>query len=556
MDKKGLIEKLVTEKLIDENKKGEILEKSNITGKTVLRVILEEKILSEDEILTFLMKVTRYPKIDISTYEVDQNILKIVDREICVKYLVFPLFKSDNSIFVSFFDPFDIEGYETLKKITKSDIEVCISKASEIINGINIYYKLTEDIEKAITEATTTYTEIPPFSTEETLTEIDAPIIKTVDLIIQQAISDRATDIHIDPEDEYVSIKFRVDGFLVNFQTLFKNLQEPIVSRIKILSKMDISEKRLPQDGHITYNLNGKIYNLRVATYPTVKGEKIVIRVLPEIILYHLDSLGLKYEELGKIRYLIRKNSGLLLVTGPTGSGKTTTLYALLEEISKTNKNILTIEEPVEIRLRDINQSETLSEKNWTFETALRSILRLDPDVIMVGEIRDLSSAKISIQAALTGHLVLSTLHTNDAPGSIVRLIDMGIESYLISSSLIGVINQRLVRLLCPYCKVRYTPDEKVIDALDIERREYEKGTGCKNCFYTGYLGRVGIYEILVLNEDIFREIFKEPNPENIKKVVKKYGMQDLISSGKYLLEENKTNPEELLRVVGGEYAL
>jgi type IV pilus assembly protein PilB len=511
MDKRELLKKLIEKGKIDEKKAEEIFNKSEEENKTILRVILDEKIMNEDEIIDFLKENTNYPVIDISSYEITSEVLQLVDREICVENIVFPLIKMDDSLFVAFFDPFDHKAYEKLSETTGLNIEICLSKASEIINAINLYYKLTEEIKNVIHEATTTTLRTIPIETEPKVTEVDTPIIKMVNLIIQQAILERATDIHIDPEDEYMSIKYRIDGVLFEFQRLIKNLHSPIVSRIKIISKMDIDEKRLPQDGFSNFKIGNLTYNLRIATYPTVKGEKVVIRILPETTVYHLNELGLIGDNLEKIYSLIKKNTGLILVTGPTGSGKTTTLYSMIEEISKSGKNILTIEEPVEIKIKNVNQSETLPEKNWTFDVALRAMLRMDPDVIMVGEIRDKPSATISVQSALTGHLVLSTLHTQSAISSIIRLLDMGIESYLLSSSLVGVINQRLVRLVCPYCRVKYMPDEKLFSILKIKKREYEKGKGCNYCLNTGYRGRTGIFEILLLNEDICREIFKNP---------------------------------------------
>jgi len=556
MGKRELLEKLIEKGKIDEKKAEEIFNRSEEENKTILRVILDEKLMSEDEIIDFLKENTNYPVVDISSYEITNEVLQLVDREICVENIVFPLIKMDESLFVAFFDPFDHKIYEELSKSTGLNIEICLSKASEIMNAINLYYKFTEEIKNVIHEATTTTLRTIPLETEPKVVEIDTPIIKMVDLIVQQAILERATDIHIDPEDEYMSIKYRIDGVLFEFQRLVKNLHPPVVSRIKIISKMDIDEKRLPQDGFAIFKMGNSIYNLRIATYPTVKGEKVVIRILPETTIYHLNELGLIGDNLEKIYSLIKKNTGLILVTGPTGSGKTTTLYSMIEEISKSGQNILTIEEPVEIKIKNVNQSETLPEKNWTFDVALRAMLRMDPDVIMVGEIRDKPSAIISVQAALTGHLVLSTLHTHSAISSVIRLLDMGIESYLLSSSLVGVINQRLVRLVCPYCRVKYMPDEKLFSILKIEKREYEKGQGCKYCLNTGYRGRTGIFEILLLNEDICREIFKVPEINRIREIAKKYGMKDLIESGLYLVIENRTTPEELLRAIGSEYVV
>jgi type IV pilus assembly protein PilB len=357
----------------------------------------------------------------------------------------------------------------------------------------------------------------------------DAPAARMLDLVMIQAIRDRASDIHFEPDEKALRVRFRIDGFLYESLTLPKPIHPALTSRIKILAEMDIAETRLPQDGNFNVKLEKRGFEIRVSTFPTIYGENVVLRILDQTsTLFKLEDLGFSEEVLNHFKQLVRKTSGIILVTGPTGSGKTTTLYALLNMINSKDKNIITIEDPVEYRLALIRQTQINPKAGINFATGLRSILRQDPDIIMIGEIRDLETSEIAMQAALTGHLVLSTLHTNDAPEAINRLVDIGVEPYLISSSVIGVLAQRLVRIICPDCKVSYQADPKVMNDLGEEVTKskepltFYRGKGCKNCKQSGYWGRSGIYELLLVNEDIKKLISERASTQVIRDVAKK----------------------------------
>ncbi|MCM8833182.1 MAG: GspE/PulE family protein [Candidatus Omnitrophica bacterium] len=542
-------------KKILESKTIEEIKNQIKNGSSIVDVLLDGNYIKEEELAMLLSQFTKLPYVEISSYNVDENVLKIIDGELCRKYMFFPLFEMDNTLFIAVYNPFNTIFIEELKFKTHKNVELSLTTKEEIKNALKIYYKYTEELIQTIHKATTyTTPEILPIEVEPSVEDVDAPIIKIVNLLFSQALQDRATDIHIDPEDERIDIKFRIDGVLHKITTLPKDIQDSFISRLKIMAGMDIAEKRMPQDGFIRIENNRENINIRVSTYPTIKGEKCVLRIFSqEKIFFPLENLGLREETKKELLRLISLPFGLILVTGPTGCGKTTTLYALLEKIVSFNKNILTIEDPVEISLPGIYQSNINPKKNWDFSVALKAILRLDPDVIMVGEIRDTETAKMVMQSALTGHLVLSTLHTKDSFSVPARLVDMGIPSFLVSASLIGVINQRLVRINCPYCLENYNPEKKLIEILNIKKDSFVRGKGCKNCAYTGFLGRTGVFEVLTINQELAKAIVEEPTPENIKKIATSFGIKDLLKEGIELIKEDKTTVEEVLRVCGAE---
>jgi type IV pilus assembly protein PilB len=385
----------------------------------------------------------------------------------------------------------------------------------------------------------------------------DASAARMLDLVTIQAIRDRASDIHFEPDEKALRVRFRIDGFLYESLTLPKQIHPALSSRIKILAEMDIAETRLPQDGNFNVKLEKRGFEIRVSTFPTIHGENVVLRILDQTSpLFNLDDLGFSEEMLNYFKQLIRKTSGIILVTGPTGSGKTTTLYALLNMINSKDKNIITIEDPVEYRLALIRQTQINPKAGITFATGLRSILRQDPDIIMIGEVRDLETSEIAMQAALTGHLVLSTLHTNDAPEAISRLVDIGAEPYLISSCVIGVLAQRLVRAICPDCKVPYQVDPKIMgDLSDAISKSKEpltlyRGKGCKNCKQSGYRGRTGIFELLIVNEEIKKLISEKASTQVIREVAKKTArMVPLRVDGLKKVLQGITTIEEVDRV-------
>jgi type IV pilus assembly protein PilB len=386
----------------------------------------------------------------------------------------------------------------------------------------------------------------------------DAPAARMFDLIMIQAIRDRASDIHLEPDEKALGVRFRIDGFLYESLTLPKQIHPSLTSRIKILAEMDIAETRLPQDGNFNVKMEKRSFEIRVSTFPTIYGENVVLRVLDQTSpLFKLEDMGFSEEMLDLCKQLIRRPNGIILVTGPTGSGKTTTLYAFLNLINSKEKNIITVEDPVEYRLSLIRQTQVNPKAGITFATGLRSILRQDPDVIMIGEIRDRETAEIAHQAALTGHLVLSTLHTNDAPEAISRLMDIGVEPYLISSSVIGVLAQRLVRTICPNCKTSYQADTNALGELgekiqkSKESLSLYRGKGCKNCKQSGYFGRTGIFELLTINEKIKQLIAEKASTQVIREAAKKItGMVSLREDGLRKVLKGITTLEEVDRVI------
>jgi len=380
-------------------------------------------------------------------------------------------------------------------------------------------------------------------------------VVKLVDLIIRQAISERASDIHIEPFKDRVSLRYRIDGKLYEIPPPAKHLHLPIVSRIKILAKLDIAEKRLPQDGAFTVKTEGKIIDLRISTLPTLYGEKVVLRILDRSkAILDLNQLGFDQKQLEIFRASLATSWGLIFLTGPTGSGKTTTLYAALNEIKHSTKNIVTIEDPVEYRLDGINQVQVKPEIGLTFATALRAFLRQDPDIMLVGEVRDLETAEICMRSALTGHLVLSTLHTNDAPSAITRLLDIGVEPYLLTPSLILIVAQRLARRLCPNCKEAYEPTPEQLGGLKLKSELLYRPKGCMECNQIGYKGRICIAEFLAITPEIRELIAQKASYVKIREVAKKSGMQTLFESGLKKVEDGITSLEEVLSVaIGGE---
>jgi type IV pilus assembly protein PilB len=460
-------------------------------------------------------------------------------------------------------NPLDVYAIDFVRDHTKvKRIKSLLASEDDVINAITNYYELGEYddiIDKLGTEVVYKEEEAEEDSRKLEAISKEAPIIQLVNMLIVQGVKDRASDIHIEPNERSLLIRFRVDGILRDIRALPNTIKSAIVSRIKILAKMDIAERRLPQDGRFQVKFGTREVDLRVSTIPTVLGEKVVLRLLDKSKgLIKLDHLGFIPEQLEVFESIISKSYGIILLTGPTGSGKTTTLYAALSEVNSKGKNIVTVEDPVEYKLNRINQIQIKPKINLTFANTLRSILRQDPDIIMVGEIRDAETAQIAVQAALTGHLVFSTLHTNDAASAITRLIDMNVETFLISSSVIVVIAQRLVRVICEKCKEEYIPGKNVLSALNIKddsnndgKIKLYRGTGCSSCKNTGYYGRTSIFELIVLDEEIRALIISKASSNVIKDVAIKKGMKTLKHSGMEKAKQGITTIEEVLRVAG-----
>jgi type II secretion system protein E len=453
----------------------------------------------------------------------------------------------------------DMELISELQRKFKKPIKVMVAKESEIENMINEIYgeRTTIEVSKEVERAEEIFASEIEETTKDILEEKgEAPIIRFVNALFFQAVKERASDIHIEPAEKETVIRMRIDGVLHEIIRINKSLHEPIVSRIKVMSRLDIAEKRIPQDGKIKLKVAGKDIDVRVSTLPTIFGERVSLRILDRTAtILKIEELGMEDDMIEKMKQLIKKTYGMILITGPTGSGKTTTLYACLSEINSPGINIITIEDPIEYQLKGINQIQVNPKVGLTFATGLRSILRQDPDVIMVGEIRDDETASIAIHAALTGHLVLSTLHTNDAPSAITRLIDMGIEPYLISSAVFATLAQRLVRKICQKCKVPYEPDQKELDLVGLTRDQIPdgilyKGRGCKECFGTGFKGRIGIFELFLIDDEIRELINSKADSMKLKSVGTSKGMRTLREDGILKVIKGITTVQELARVI------
>jgi len=535
------------------------------TGKRLGETLVEIGYASEEDVAKALAKQYSLPYLSLASLSITP--VPIRDR-VSSKYLrehkVFPIEVKDAVLTVAMSDLTDPYTLDDLRLSTGLAITVCIAAEREIVEAIDQYYG---DGQTTIEKIVKGYSEEEGGGTGEDREDVDhlrdlaseAPVIQLVNLLITRAIEARASDIHIEPFEDTLRIRYRVDGVLLDQESPPKRLQRAVISRVKIMAKMNIAERRLPQDGRIRLQILGKDLDLRVSTVPTLHGESVVMRILDRSsLLLSLGDMGMPEDVRVQLQRLIRKPHGMILVTGPTGSGKTTTLYTALSEINSADKKIITIEDPVEYQLQGVNQIHVKSKIGLTFASGLRSIVRQDPDVIMVGEIRDAETADIAIHSALTGHLVFSTLHTNDAPGAITRLLDMGIENYLVSSVLIAVLAQRLVRVICPECREPYQLDAAAVRKMGIKIEvegalQVFRGKGCAACNYTGYHGRSGIYEFLVINEEIQRLILAKADSNTIRQKALASGMKTLWEDGWRKVEEGVTTLEDLLRVTKEE---
>jgi type IV pilus assembly protein PilB len=540
-------------------------------GERLEQAIIRLGYAKEELILQCLADYFNLPYIDLDTYLVDEKIIKIIPEEMARRHTLIPLFKIGNVLTIAMTNPLNILAVDEVRNKSKLDVEIAISTEKKIKKAIDQHYGATAAVFESTfqqmaksnaggpsqesTDYRKTYDlvvkEFQPGAME------DASAARMFDVVMIQAIRDRASDIHFEPDEKALRVRFRIDGFLYENLSLPKTIHPSLTSRIKILAEMDITETRLPQDGNFNVKMERRNFEIRVSTFPTIYGENVVLRLLDQTsALVKLEELGFSEEMLPRYKQLLQKSTGIILVTGPTGSGKTTTLYSSLSMINTMEKNIITIEDPVEYRLALIRQTQVNLKAGITFAAGLKAILRQDPDVIMVGEIRDLETAQIAIQAALTGHLVLSTLHTNDAPEAITRLMDIGVEPYLISSSVIGVLAQRLVRTLCPNCKAPYRVEMNVLKELSqIIQKPKEpppvyKGKGCKNCKQSGYWGRSGIFELLIVNEKTKQLISDKAPTQVIRDTAKQtVGMISLREDGLIKVLRGVTTLDEVDRV-------
>lgn len=564
MEKKGkkLVDELLTRELITPEQIKKAEKEAGATGATIERVLVSMGLVKNYDLGAVKADLLGVPFVNLKEYIVEQSALDLVPEEVARKYHIMPLFKINETLTIAMHDTLDIYTIDDLQRRTKSKIiDTVLSTPEDISYALDRYYGVSSDVEEAVKDV-----DIAEFETKAQPEEVEAkileqmaeeaPVVKVVNLLVIRAIRERASDIHIEPGEDHMGVRFRVDGVLRNINPLPKHLQGAVISRIKILSKLDIAEKRRPQDGRIQVRLENRDIDLRVSTFPTAFGENVVIRILDKTgFLLGLSQLGLSDAELKRLDKTIRRPHGIALITGPTGSGKTTTLYAILNAINSAEKNIITIEDPIEYQLPLIRQSQINPKAGLTFATGLRSILRQDPDIIMVGEIRDIETAEIAVNAALTGHLVFSTLHTNDAPGALTRLDDMGVEPFLIASSVAAIVAQRLVRVLCDKCKEKYTPGKELLKELNIpeDKGSFYKSKGCSYCDDIGYKGRIAIFELLIVSEQIRKLILAKASSDEIKAVARREGMITLWEDGLAKVKSGVTSLEEVVKVTREE---
>ena len=531
-------------------------------------VLLKLSLVKEGDLAAVLAKQLNIPyaspESQLLKPKPEQELEKLIPKDFAIKNLVLPLSKNLNSLTCAIFDPLDITLLDNLKKLANCELNPVIATRSNILEAIEKFYgESSELLKNAVTESYGVSENLgikveaegdSSLSLDRLLAMAeDAPVVKLVDLILRQAIVERASDIHIEPGRSAIRLRYRIDGRLYDIPPPAKHMQLAIISRIKILSKLDIAEKRLPQDGAYAVRMDERSIDLRVSVIPTIYGEKVVIRILDRSdVSLDIASLGLEQKHAEMFKKAINSAYGLVFLTGPTGSGKTTTLYVALNEIKNTNKNIITVEDPVEYRLDGVNQVQVKPEIGLSFSSALRAFLRQDPDVMLVGEVRDLETAEICVRSALTGHLVLSTLHTNDAPSAIARLIDIGIEPYLLMPSLLLIVGQRLVRRLCPDCKEAYEPSKEERQQFNLQADLIYRPKGCSKCNSIGYKGRMPIVEMLGIDAKIRDLIGGKAQIHNLKKIAVDAGMETLLQNGIKKVEKGITSLDEVLSVTVG----
>lgn len=553
---------LVKDSIISKEDLDLAVRKKEETGASLGSLLVNMGLASEWEMAAALGKQLNVPFITLSHYEIDPEVLQSIPEDIVKKYQIVPVDKTGNTLTIALSDPSNIYLLDEIRILTKCQIVPVISFESDIDEAINKYYdngneSKFEEMLKDITDPEQD-TEMEILNQDEiddnddtSLEANDAPVIQLVNLIIKEAIKMRASDIHIEPYEKELRIRYRIDGVLHEISPPPKKFQNAITARIKVLSNMKLDEKRLPQDNRFKLKVDTKSIDFRVSTCPTSFGEKIVMRILDHSsLMLNLEDLGFETHILKKFNDQIHKPWGMILVTGPTGSGKSTTLYSALSTINDPRKNISTIEDPVEYQLRGINQVQARPEIGLTFAGGLKSFLRQDPDVIMVGEIRDFETAEVAIKAALTGHLVLSTLHTNDAPSSINRLTNMGIEAFLVTASINLIMAQRLVRRICENCKDDFTPPPELVSAMNFDKRDdikYYKGYGCERCNNSGYRGRVALYEVMVVSNKMKDFILTGASSTELKRFAIEEGMESLRMAGSRKIQEGLTTIEEVL---------
>ena len=528
-------------------------------GQDLARILIDDALVSETDLVATLATHLKLEFVDLNEYPVDAAAARLIGDAMARRYLALPIGWYEGRLIVAMADPSNVFAVDDIRTVTGAEIRIAVATGGSLLAAIGRFHRVDSEAEDVSAEAASSFESEADLSRVREITE-DSPIVKLVNLLITQAINDRASDIHIEPGEEDVRVRYRIDGVLHEVMRPPKRIQSGIVSRLKVMADMNIAERRIPQDGRITTMIEGRHVDLRVATLPTVHGEKVVMRVLDKsTALLRLSDLGFLPENMARYEESYRKPYGTILVTGPTGSGKSTTLYATLNILNDESKNVITVEDPVEYQLPGINQIQTNAKAGMTFAAALRSILRSDPDIVLVGEIRDRETAVIAIEAALTGHLVLSTLHTNDAASTPSRLIEMGVEPFLVGSAIDCVVAQRLARRLCEKCKKPYKVDMSELMAVgwDMERlgevdasADVFRSHGCGACGGTGYYGRFAVHEVLPVSEEVERLIVERGHSDDLRKLAIGQGMLTLRQAGLVEVARGVTSIEEILRVV------
>lgn len=567
----SLADSLVFEGLITVEQLKHVQSESTRTGEAFHKVLKRLGFVDESRFRSFVSAKYNVPEVEITHQVIKPEVLKLIPEPLVRKFQVLPLRKIGKRLVVAVSDPLNLNMLDQLRIKTGFDVEPMLATDSELRSAIEQYYgtkSAMSEVVQTLREETRVLEKREATKREakrEEITTEGAPIIKLVQSMIEQAAREGVSDIHIAPEKDRVVVRYRIDGVLRDVDQYPTDSHAAVVSRVKVMSNLDISESRIPQDGRVEVEMGGQQVDLRISVMPTIHGENLVLRLLNlQSAFLSLEELGMSKNDLSKFREMIAKPYGILLITGPTGSGKTTTLYAALSQMNSPDKNIVTIEDPVEYQLPRIRQIQVNPKVNLTFANGLRSILRQDPDVIMVGEIRDKETAEIAIQAALTGHLVLSTLHTNNAASSITRLLDMGVEPFLVSSTVTGVIAQRLVRRICTQCREAFKPDRNLIEQLKWAGEDKRtgsdaaamheppllyRGKGCLGCKKSGYRGRIGIFEYLVPNDQVRSLVLKKASSAEIEAHAVRSGMKTLRRDGLEKIISGVTTVEEVLRV-------
>ena len=551
------IDILLDDGLVTEQQLVAAFEIHEIEGRPLGQILMDQGLLTEAQLVAALAEQIGMAFVDLAEYPVDATAVAKLPATVCQRHSVLPIGFEGTKLIVAMSDPGNVVALDDIRSMAKIEVQPVVATLADVTGAISRYCRSDNELDEL---QTTLSGEMDDDGADlSSITEVteEAPIVKYANLLITQAISDRASDIHIEPTETDLVIRYRIDGVLHEAMRSPKNIAGGVTSRIKIMSDIDIAERRIPQDGRLSVKHNGRKIDLRVATLPTVWGEKIVMRILDNSTAsMALGDLGFSDDNFARFKTSYVKPYGMILVTGPTGSGKSTTLYATLNIVSKPEINVITVEDPVEYRLPGINQVQVNAKAGLTFAAALRSILRSDPDVVLIGEIRDHETAQIAIEAALTGHLVLSTLHTNDAPSAVTRLTEMGIEPFLVGSALDSVLAQRLARRLCSKCKEPYEPTDEQLLTVGFpwepgtEKPILHRPIGCTNCAKTGYKGRLALHEVMLVSEEIERLAVSHSSAADISKVAIDQGMKTLRDDGWLKVRQGITSIEEILRVV------